>query len=192
MLRGVRTLLILATMAAAPLLPLVLAQNAGTAQNQGAGNGGNPAQSALRILSPAAGQLLNQNFVTVKYELTNTGVSTSPNFRVQLDGRDPIITTFSEYTFTSVTPGQHTLTVELVDANNTPVTNARAEVHFNTAQPRSTPAGGAAPGMARVQQASFAPNVDDNLPPSGSALPLLSVIGFGALLGGIASALKTR
>jgi hypothetical protein len=33
---------------------------------------------------------------------------------------------------------------------------------------------------------------DNNLPSSSSALPLLSVIGFGVLVGGIASALKTR
>jgi disulfide bond formation protein DsbB len=32
----------------------------------------------------------------------------------------------------------------------------------------------------------------ESLPAAGSALPLLSVIGFGVLLGGIASALKTR
>lgn len=188
MVKSCRTLVILAVMAAVPLLPLVLAQNAGTAQNQGAGNRDTSTAQVLRILSPATGQLLNQNFVTVKYELTNMGVAGgSPNFRVQLDGRDPVITTFDEYTFTGVPPGQHRLTVELVDANNTPVNNARAEVQFNTAQPHATPAGG-----ARFEPASFVPNTEDSLPPSGSALPLLSVIGFGALLGGIASALKTR
>ncbi len=189
-----RRLIILVLMAAAPLLPLGLAQNSGAAQNQGAPNGGTAAaQAALRILSPLTGQLLSQNFVTVKYELSSVGVAGgSPNFRIQLDGRDPVITTFSEYTFTGVTPGQHTVTVELVDANNTPVANARAEVQFNTAQPAGTPAGGKSHGAGHVQQVSFAPNAEDNLPPSGSALPLLSVIGFGALLGGIASALRTR
>ncbi len=186
-----RTLLILAVMAALPLLPLVLAQNTGA-------TGG--AQSALRILSPTAGQLLPQDFVTVKYELDNAGMAgASPNYRIRLDGRDSVITTFSEYTFTGVTPGQHTVTVELVDANNTPIANARAEVRFNTAQPTSAPAtpppGGAQrvpANAAQVRQASFSPQGSDNLPGSGSALPLLSVIGFGVLLGGIASALKTR
>ena len=33
---------------------------------------------------------------------------------------------------------------------------------------------------------------DDNLPQSASALPLLSVIGAGALLGGLISARRTR
>ena len=33
---------------------------------------------------------------------------------------------------------------------------------------------------------------DQELPSAAGALPLLSVIGFGVLLGGIASAMKTR
>jgi hypothetical protein len=33
---------------------------------------------------------------------------------------------------------------------------------------------------------------DKNLPDAGGALPLLSLIGFGVLVGGIVSALKTR
>jgi len=38
-----------------------------------------------------------------------------------------------------------------------------------------------------------APQPDkNNLPSTSSALPLISVIGFGVLVGGIASALKTR
>lgn len=43
-----------------------------------------------------------------------------------------------------------------------------------------------APPQSATQQG------DNNLPSTGSALPLLSVIGFGVLVGGIASALKTR
>jgi hypothetical protein len=35
-------------------------------------------------------------------------------------------------------------------------------------------------------------DIDSKLPAASSALPLLSVIGFGVLLGGIASAMKTR
>ena len=185
-MKVIRTLIILAVMAAVPLLPLVLAQNNGVPADPAAGDAA--AQSALRILSPTAGQLLQQDFVTVRYELANTGISGgSPNYRVRLDGRDAVITTFNEYTFTGVVPGQHTITVELVDANNTPVANARADVHFNTSQPSATPAN---TPQDQLREASLAS--DDNLPGSGSALPLLSVIGFGVLLGGIASALKTR
>lgn len=50
------------------------------------------------------------------------------------------------------------------------------------------------PGNSAVANASSntMPQGDNNLPSSGSSLPLLSVIGFGVLVGGIASALKTR
>ncbi|HEU5399861.1 MAG TPA: hypothetical protein VFU86_00815 [Terriglobales bacterium] len=33
---------------------------------------------------------------------------------------------------------------------------------------------------------------DSNLPPASSPLPLISVIGFGVLVGGVISAMKTR
>ncbi len=186
-----RTAILLVALAAAPLLPLVLAQNHDLSPQAGAGN----TQSALRIVSPAAGQMLNQSFVVVKFELTNPGISGgSPNFRVQLDGRDPVITTFTEYTFTGLRPGEHTLTVDLVDANNNPVPSTRSEIRFNVAQPRPAVAPGqsVAGASKRLQPTGLTSEDDASLPEAGSALPLLSVIGFGALLGGIASALRTR
>ncbi len=183
-MKVLRTVVILAAIAAAPLLPLVLAQNSGLAQNQGSGNDGNAAQSALKILSPTPGQVLRQNFVTIKYELTNAAVSGgSSNFRVQLDDHDPVTTMSTEYTFNSLPSGKHTVTAELVDANNTPVANAHSEIQFDVQSASGTQ-------VPPVNQASLA-DVDD-LPPASSALPLLSVIGFGALLGGIASAMRTR
>ena len=191
-MRALRIAVILALMAAMPLL--MAAQNAGTAPNQGAGNGAAAAQSALRILSPAPGEVLKQNFVVVKYELTNPGIAGgAPNFRIQLDSRDPVVTTFNEHTFTGLTPGEHILTIELVDANNTPVAGARYEIKFNTAQPKTMIAPGHAVAQSggTLKPASLQVKVDD-LPSASSALPLLSVIGFGALLGGIASALRTR
>jgi hypothetical protein len=45
---------------------------------------------------------------------------------------------------------------------------------------------------AASSQPEPAPADRNSLPEAGGALPLLSVIGFGVLLGGIASALKTR
>ncbi len=190
-MKALRTAIILIVIAAAPLLPLVLAQNRGIAPNPG---GTNPAQSALRIVSPAAGQVLSHDYVIVKFELSNPGVSGgSPNYRVQLDSRDPVITTFTEYTFTGLPPGEHTLSVELVDANNTPIAGTRSEIHFNVVQPRPGVAPGqAVAGASQDQQPASVSDDDSNLPEAGSALPLLSVIGFGALLGGIASALRTR
>ena len=154
------------------------------------------AHSSLRILSPKAGELLKQDFVTVKYDLSNNGIAGgSPNYRVRLDGREPVVTTFADYTFTGLKPGEHTLTVELVDANNTPVPNTSAEVRFNSANAGASPQpapSGPATSPPQVRQTSFRPASDDGLPKSGSALPLLSVIGFGVLVGGIASTLKTR
>ncbi|HWR36645.1 MAG TPA: hypothetical protein VN622_12315, partial [Clostridia bacterium] len=93
------------------------------------------------------------------------------------------------------------------DANETPIPGARSVVQFNILPPRSTSAPPAARpgGMAYntdapiVRMASVAgppidgdPQNEDGLPSSGGALPLLSVIGFGVLLGGVASAMRTR
>jgi hypothetical protein len=180
-MKAVRTILILAAITAVPLLPLIVAQN------QAAGtNGTTAAPSALKILSPAAGEIVRKNFVTVRYDVTNArAAGGSSHFRLQVDSRDPVTTGSNEYTFTGLQAGEHTVSVHVLDANNAPVATARSEVRFNVAQPGT-------PQTARLEEASVAPAEDPNLPPASSALPLLSVIGFGALLGGIASALKTR
>jgi hypothetical protein len=178
-----------------------------TAPSAGASNpaAGTVAQSAqLRVISPKQGQQLTQSFVNVRFELKNPNTASNfPNFRVQLDGQDPVRTTSPEYTFTGLAPGKHFVTVEMVDANETPIPGTRTEVHFVVLPP---PAGNSpgmaqqdAPQEARVIKASLIPEAQntpnknvDPIPSTGSSLPLLSVIGFGVLLGGIASALKTR
>ncbi len=181
------------------------AQAAGTA-NQGAGKIGGPAAQGhvLRILSPRMGERLTQDFVDVEFELANSGVSAAgtPNFQVQLDQRDPVNTSSTSHTFTGLKPGPHTLTVQLVDANGTPVMGARGQTQFVVVQPGPTP--GAAillehrpPSTVlaalRVEEASARAAVKErSLASAAGALPLLSVIGFGVLLGGIASAMKTR
>ncbi len=188
-----RTAIILAAMAAASLLPLVLAQGKGPAQQQDSASAAQTAQNPVRIVSPATGQVVNQNFVVLKFELSNPGVAGgSPNFRIQLDSRDPVVTTFNEYTFTGLTAGEHTVIVELVDANNTPIPGTRAELRFNVAQPRPALAPGRSVASNEGPQQALTGSDETNLPEAGSALPLLSVIGFGALLGGVASALRTR
>ena len=49
--------------------------------------------SLLRILSPVPSQQLSTSYVDVNYELVNPGVSGgSPDFQVQLDGREPVST----------------------------------------------------------------------------------------------------
>jgi hypothetical protein len=147
----------------------------------------------LRVLSPKSGQSVSQNFVTVRYELLNPAAAASPTptFQLQLDAADPVRTASTEYTFTGLAPGQHTVMVELVDANNTPIMGSRRTVQFTVA-----PQTGASVVPRPAQQASLAAisydEQQNSLPATGSALPLLSVIGFGVLLGGIASALRTR
>lgn len=152
---------------------------------------------AISITKPASGAKVQQNSVTVAYALTNPAVSASgtPTFEIRLDSRDPVTTTATDHTFTGVTPGPHTITVQLVDANGTPVNGGKAEVHFTVVRSAArlhAPQGFAAalrmsPTDIRVASASSPQPVN-----SAGALPLISVIGFGVLLGGIASAMKSR
>ena len=139
----------------------------------------------LRILTPAAGQQLDTNYVQVSYELMNPGMAGGePNFLLQLDDRDPITTRETTYNFTGLTPGQHSLTVQMVDANGTPVTGGRTSVVFFVASPASSQP---AP-RTNVEEGGEQPK----LAAASSPLPLLSVVGFGALLGGVISALRAR
>jgi hypothetical protein len=162
--------IILALMALGALVAAQTAPQGNTANNPATG-------SLVQITQPPAGAKLAQTFVSVQYQITNPGVAaaSSPNFRVQLDGQDPVMTTSTSQDFTGLTPGQHTVTVQLVDANNTPVPGGGATVKFIIVNP--TPQSEL---VARV------------LPSGSSPLPLLSVIGFGVLLGGVVSALRTR
>jgi hypothetical protein len=202
-MKSVRFAVILAVMATAAILGLqrAKAQSAGVVPQ---------AICNLRILSPRAGAQLAQDFVNVRFELVNpaAAASATPTFQLQLDDTDPVRTASTDYTFTGLAAGQHTVSVELVDANNTPVAGARGVVQFIIAQRKpnaGAPQGASVtpghddhelaqttPSGAHLQAVSFQGNRAEALPNTGSALPLLSVIGFGVLLGGIASALKTR
>ncbi len=192
-MKSVRIAVLLALMAGVALVAL---QRGAVAQNS-------PPNANLKIVSPQNGARITESFVDVRYELTNpaTAASPTPTFQLQLDGGDPVQTASTEFTFTGLAPGAHTVIVEAVDANSTPLAGTRHEVRFTVLPqgPKSTapsshltnPAGHA----ARLQYATYhsASDAADNaLPNTGSALPLLSIIGFGVLLGGIASALKTR
>lgn len=183
-------------------------QNSDTAPNQG--QAGNPVAqgNVLRIISPRNGERLRQSYVNVQFELTNNGASAAgtPNYELKLDDRDPVTTSSTSQSFTGLTPGPHTLTVQLVDANGTPVAGARSEVQFVVLQPGPAPTSGvlklghgpyliaAAMRVKDPQEPAPARTDDDDpsLPSSAGALPLLSVVGFGVLLGGIASAMRTR
>ncbi len=163
----------------------------------------------LRIVSPQQGQGLPTNYVTIQYEVPSpaTAAGDRPTFNVSLDRGDPVQTSNTSHTFTSLTPGQHTIAVQMVDANSLPVAGTLTQVQFVVAAPQNAP--GREQSSPQAQQTPKAREIgtgsreaasatqstnsqDANLPSSGSALPLLSVIGFGVLVGGIASALKTR
>ncbi len=197
----------------------LVAQTAGTTPaSQAPPAPSNMASGSVRIVSPQAGEKIHDNFVDVRFEVTNPGVSVNtPTFQVQLDHRDPVQTTSTDQSFNGLTPGTHTVSVELVDANGTPINGSHTQIQFimtpekpSSAQPRNPATSGQGPRLlgvafqqdsAATQQDSAAAAKDTNkqnatdddaLPQSGSILPLMSLIGFGVLVGGITSALKTR
>lgn len=169
---------------------------------------------AVRFLAPNSGEQINNNFVTVKYELLSpVSAAGTPTFQLRLDTRDPVRTTDTQYTFTGLSPGTHTVTVQVVDANDTPISGLQNQVQFtilpqNLGAPSRGPSGLIERSSAALQPVALSwqePNSaanpsqpanpskrDEQLPKAGSTLPLLSVIGMGVLVGGIASALRTR
>jgi LPXTG-motif cell wall-anchored protein len=182
-----------------------------------------PTPGSLRILSPKNGDKVAQDFVDLAFELAApASADNSPTFQLRLDTSEPVRTTDTRYTFTGLKPGRHTVSVEVVDANNTPVQGSRAEVHFTVAAaaPQSAPpverrpstaklivaSQSSAQPQAHLQQAAFQESpspaedqrpVEDQgksgeLPQSGSALPLLALIGASGLIGGLLSVRRTR
>jgi hypothetical protein len=142
----------------------------------------------LRIVAPKPGEKLAQTFVAVQYQLM--GPASAQTYELRLDGRDPVQTTDTTYTFNGLTSGSHDLIVQMVDANGTPIMGTRSEVKFVTVNP---PAGSNPAGLGPIADLPPPP-----LPVLGpvdmpnSSLPLLSIIGFGILVGGVISALRTR
>jgi hypothetical protein len=161
--------------------------------------------SSIRILTPVSGQMLTSNFVDLRFEVTRPVMSGEPNFLVQLDSSDPINMTDTSYTFSSLQPGIHTVRVTLVDANNSPVQGGAATVQFKV--PSVTPPAHVDGSRGAKQRepravAGLAPAApippelrndgDLNLPLAGSPLPILSLIGFGLLIGGAAQTMRSR
>lgn len=155
-----------------------------------------PQSMSVRILTPVADQNLTATFVDVRFEVLNPAADAgSPNFLIQLDGRDPVRTTGTQYTFTGLTPGTHTITVTLVDANDTPVLGGRAAVQFavsSASQQHGSLVQGTPLRAVLNPELSGAADEKQAGMANADALPVLSIIGFGVLIGGVASALKTR
>jgi hypothetical protein len=162
-----------------------------------------PQSQLLRILTPVASQQFSNNAITVRFELLNPAAyAGTPNFLVQLDGTEPVRTTSTEQNFTGLATGVHSITVVLVDANDSPIPGGRASVQFTvapqTAQPGSQTSMPADEEARKLKLGGYQfqkpdpQSADPDLPKASSPLPLISVIGFGILVGGIVSALKTR
>jgi hypothetical protein len=159
---------------------------------------------AVRILAPQSGQTLTSNFIDLHFELASPALSGEPNFLVQLDETDPVNTTSTEYTFSDLQPGLHIVRVTLVDANNSPVQGGSATVQFKVPS-ASTPAHSDGSHGVRLHSRTVAgappaapipPELrkdgDINLPLAGSPLPLISLIGFGLLIGGAAQTMRSH
>jgi hypothetical protein len=163
--------------------------------------------AALEILSPKANENVVSSVVTVRYDLLDEAVtaSSSPIYRLRLDGREPVETTNSNYSFTGLKAGNHVLAVELVDANHTPILGSGTEVHFTSSNQPPAAVGQQAQPQQQPPQAELQPpsihkaklplppgSGSDELPSAGGELPLLSMVGFGVLVGGLISAMRTR
>jgi hypothetical protein len=147
------------------------------------------AANPVHIISPVAGEELGRAYAVVQYRLAATKAVSSPTYELRMDGRDPIQTTETNYTFNGLKPGSHNVVVQVVDANGAPVSGTRSEVHFSVA------ATAAATNETAPQTSNLPPlpqPIANDLPNGNGSLPLLSIIGFGILVGGVISALRTR
>ena len=151
--------------------------------------GSTASNSGLRIISPQPNEKIGQEYLTVQYQAVSATATSTPIYELRLDAREPVHTSDTSYTFDGVMPGSHQLLIQIVDANGTPVMGTLAEVKFLTTSPRiatTTPSEGTSSPPPLPQPLA------SDLPNGNGSLPLLSIIGFGILVGGVISALRTR
>jgi hypothetical protein len=175
------------------------------AQNSGNGNFNTAANHAttrrvIHIVSPTSGENLEGSSVSIRYEVSSTKRTSarSTTFRIQMDAQPPVETTETAYTFDSVAPGPHDVTVELLDSRKRPLSSSLVKTSFVSAEPDTSSTAELVvepmlpPSLQKV--AMFLPQAAAPIDPGdGSAeMPLLSVIGLGVLVGGMVSAMKTR
>jgi len=156
------------------------------------------AAGAVQIVAPKPGAKLTTNFVQVQYDIANaSSASGSPTFRLRLDARDPVDTTDTSYTFTGLTPGAHSVSITVVDANGTPVTGTQNEIRFTilptAAAPSSAPPSqnpGSLTAFDLVPRAEAA-SLEMQSDPEDFISPLILLLA-GVIVGGVISALRTR
>ena len=145
------------------------------------------AATPVHIISPVSGEEMGKAYAVVQYQREPASATSNPTYELRLDARDPIQTNDTNYSFDGLAPGAHNLAVQVLDAKGAPVSGTRSEVHFTVAAnaANTTPA----------QTSNFPPlpqPLANDLPNGNGSLPLLSIIGFGILVGGVISALRTR
>ena len=155
--------------------------------HQSSSTGTQPA--GLRIVAPNSGEKLAQTFVTIQYQPLGPAASGTPTFELRLDGLDAVQTADTSYTFNGLTPGSHSVIIQAVDGNGSPILRTRSELKFVTVNSSAGMPSASAP-VAELPSAPLPMPRPGDL--SDSSLPLLSVIGFGILVGGVISALRTR
>lgn len=166
--------------------PLALHRRAWALHHPADTEAASAAASPVHIISPLAGEELGKAYAVVQYRLEAGKAAGSPTYELRIDGRDPIQTTETNYTFNGLKPGRHSVVVQVVDANGAPISGTRSEVHFTVA---------ATAAAAALQTSNLPPlpqPIANDLPNGNGSLPLLSIIGFGILVGGVISALRTR
>jgi hypothetical protein len=104
-----------------------------------------------------------------------------PTFEVRLDTQDPVQISDTSYAFTGLRPGNHTVSVQALDANGTPIPNTQQQVQFTVVAPTQS----SLPQSHDLQAGTILQS-DDN------SLSLLGVVGFGILIGGALSLYRNR
>jgi hypothetical protein len=177
---------------------LFLTLSYGQATAPGTPAGPTTSTGAVQIVAPKPGAKLTTNFVQVQYDIANaSSASGSPTFRLRLDARDPVDTTDTSYTFTGLTPGAHSVSITVVDANGTPVTGTQNEIRF-TILPAAAAPSSAPPSQNPSSLTAFnlvpraeAASLEMQSDPEDLISPLMLLLA-GVIVGGVISALRTR
>jgi hypothetical protein len=167
--------------------PFALHRRAWALHRPADGKAASAAANPVHIISPLAGEELGKAYAVVQYRQVAAKAASSPNYELRLDGRDPIQTTETNYTFNGLKPGSHNVVVQVVDANGAPIPGTQAEVHFTVSAIAANATGSQSSNFPPLPQP-----IANDLPNGNGSLPLLSIIGFGILVGGVISALRTR
>ena len=146
--------------------------------------------AASEIVSPKPDQKLAQSFVVVEFRTLNPVFGSGESYELRLDGRDAVHTTEHSYTFNGLTPGTHEVALQVLATDGIPASGTGSLVSFVVDPATAAKVGGTQAANLPEPPLPLPPPAD--LPNVNSSLPLLSIIGFGILVGGVISALRTR